>query len=368
MLKENNLRIFFEDTSISPGFPPNDWRLIANDSASGGSNFFAIEDATAARQVFRVDAGAPANSLRVRTPAMSASGPRRPVLDLSINTSDTPATRLEQNNSGGFTAQTWDIGGNEANFFVRDVTGGSRLSFRIRPGAPTSSLDIAATAMSASEPRARTTVPSAPASTSSATGNPDPRFTNSRSGTAQHRRRQLIALQQTRNFFTTTTERPATFGFLTGGHRNVMRHRSRTATSASGRTSAGGAASYDRNRSLCAAFRLQRWPSNQWRRRRAPVCLSSRQFKHVAGELRPDVALANVMALRPQIGAYKDTPDVAGALADRRRGGGRSIRHWSASRTVEPYTVKIQEVVTDLVAVIQQQQRRIEALERAIAR
>ena len=61
---------------------------------------------------------------------------------MHANTTDTPAIRLEQNNSGGFTAQTWDIGANEANFFVRDVTGGSLLPFRIRPGAPTSSLDI----------------------------------------------------------------------------------------------------------------------------------------------------------------------------------------------------------------------------------
>jgi hypothetical protein len=52
--------------------------------------------------------------------------------------------RLEQTNAGGFTAQTWDVAGNEANFFVRDVTGGSRLPFRIRPGAPTSSVDISA--------------------------------------------------------------------------------------------------------------------------------------------------------------------------------------------------------------------------------
>jgi hypothetical protein len=66
------------------------------------------------------------------------------VLDLHIATSDTPAHRLEQTNAGGFTAQTWDIAGNEANFFVRDVTSGSRLPFRIRPGAPTSSIDIAA--------------------------------------------------------------------------------------------------------------------------------------------------------------------------------------------------------------------------------
>jgi hypothetical protein len=61
-----------------------------------------------------------------------------------MNTSDTPAIRMEQNNSGGFTAQTWDMAGNEANFFVRDVTSGSRLPFRIRPGAPTSSIDISA--------------------------------------------------------------------------------------------------------------------------------------------------------------------------------------------------------------------------------
>jgi hypothetical protein len=66
------------------------------------------------------------------------------VLDVHANTTDTPAIRLEQNNTGGFTAQTWDIAGNEANFFVRDVTSGSRLPFRIRPGAPTSSIDIAA--------------------------------------------------------------------------------------------------------------------------------------------------------------------------------------------------------------------------------
>ena len=61
-----------------------------------------------------------------------------------MNTGDTPAVRFEQNSSGAFTAQTWDIGANEANFFVRDVTGGSRLPFRVRPGAPTSSIDISA--------------------------------------------------------------------------------------------------------------------------------------------------------------------------------------------------------------------------------
>jgi hypothetical protein len=61
-----------------------------------------------------------------------------------VKTGDTPGVRLLQTNTSGFTPQTWDVAGNEANFFVRDLTGGSRLPFRIRPGAPTSSIDIMA--------------------------------------------------------------------------------------------------------------------------------------------------------------------------------------------------------------------------------
>src|SRR5204863_8636891 len=95
--------------------------------------------------VCEVDAGAPANSHKVGSNGKVGFRTATPVLDLHMTTTDTPAQRLEQTNGGGFTAQTWDIAGNEANFFVRDVTGGSRLPFRIRPGAPTSSIDISAT-------------------------------------------------------------------------------------------------------------------------------------------------------------------------------------------------------------------------------
>ncbi|MEW6210064.1 MAG: tail fiber domain-containing protein [Acidobacteriota bacterium] len=143
-LKENNLRIKFEDTSSAAGFPTVDWQLTANDSASGGANKFSIEDITNARVPFTVIAAAPTNSVFVASTGRVGFRTSTPVLDLHMNTSDTPAVRFEQNNSGGFTAQTWDVAGNEANFFVRDVTSGSRLPFRIRPGAPTSSLDISA--------------------------------------------------------------------------------------------------------------------------------------------------------------------------------------------------------------------------------
>ncbi len=143
-LKENNTRIKFEDTSSSAGFSTNDWQLTANDSASGGASKFSIEDITGAKVPFTVTGGASTNSIFVDSTGRVGFRTSTPVLDLHVATSNTPAIRLEQNNSGGFTAQTWDIGANEANFFVRDVTGGSRLSFRIRPGAPTSSIDISA--------------------------------------------------------------------------------------------------------------------------------------------------------------------------------------------------------------------------------
>ena len=37
-LKQNNVRIHFEDTSVVPGtFPSNDWRILINDSFDGGA-------------------------------------------------------------------------------------------------------------------------------------------------------------------------------------------------------------------------------------------------------------------------------------------------------------------------------------------
>jgi endosialidase-like protein len=149
-VKENNDRIQFDDTSTSAGFATNNWQIRANSSASGGGSFLAFVDQGSTGNsetgtiVFEVDAGAPANALRVSSTGRVGIRTATPVLDVHVSSTDTPAFRLEQNNSGGFTAQTWDIAGNEANFFVRDVTSGSRLPFRIRPGAPTSSIDIAA--------------------------------------------------------------------------------------------------------------------------------------------------------------------------------------------------------------------------------
>jgi hypothetical protein len=143
-LKENTTRIAFVDTSSGAGFPSTDWTLEANDQASGGQNRFSIVDVTDATTPFTIRGLAPTNSIFVASNGKVGFRTASPLLDLHVTTGDTPALRFEQTNTSGFTAQTWDVAGNEANFFVRDLTGGSRLPFRIRPGAPTSSVDIAA--------------------------------------------------------------------------------------------------------------------------------------------------------------------------------------------------------------------------------
>jgi hypothetical protein len=145
VLKENNLRIFFDDTSTASSFPRNDWRIIINDSANGGGSYFGVEDATAGRRVFSVEAGAPSHSLYVDDGGRIGVRTSTPSVELHVKDGDTPALRLEQDGSSGFAPQTWDVAGNETNFFIRDVTNGSALPFRIQPGTSSNALTVKST-------------------------------------------------------------------------------------------------------------------------------------------------------------------------------------------------------------------------------
>lgn len=353
-LKENNTRITFFDTSVLSGFPANHWTITANDSASGGASYLAFDDVTSGRQPFRVTAGAPAAALFVASTGRVGLRTSAPALDLHINTGNTPAHRLEQNASGGFTAQTWDIAANEANFFVRDVTGGSRLPFRIRPGAPTSSIDINASGnvgIGTASPSqklhidggssailARISSPSADIYIGQNTG---PVFGIAPGGLA------MINQDSTRAFplaIATIGAQP-----LMLGSNNIEGLRINTTGSIQMfglLNCANGIVTNGSGLLSCSA--------------------SSRQFKNVAGDLTPNVALANIMALRPQTGSYKETP--------------ATPEHWLIAEEVaavdpalvglnggEPFTVKTSNVVADLVAVVQQQQRQIEELRRLVA-
>ena len=143
-LKENNLRIHFDDTSSTGTFPSRDWRITANDQTNGGASYLAIDDVTGGTTPFKVTAGAPNNSFFVDSAGRTGFRTATPVVDLHLVTGNTPTLRLEQGTSSGFSAQVWDVAGNETAYFVRDVTNASRLPFRIRPGAPTSSMEISA--------------------------------------------------------------------------------------------------------------------------------------------------------------------------------------------------------------------------------
>ncbi|MGJ8628456.1 MAG: hypothetical protein ACSHXB_15960 [Sulfitobacter sp.] len=135
-LKENNLRIKAQDTSNSASFPSRDWQLTFNDSSNGGMNKFSIDDIDGGRTPFTIEAGAPSNSLYVDDGGRIGSGTAQPVVDLHVVSGNTPTLRLQQDGSSGFGAQTWDMAGNETNFFIRDASNGSTLPFRIEPGAP----------------------------------------------------------------------------------------------------------------------------------------------------------------------------------------------------------------------------------------
>lgn len=140
--KENNTRVLFDDTSTTAGFPANDWRFTANDSSSGGGNYFSIDDATNSKVPFKIEAGARTSALYVNSSGRVGLGTSTPVLNLHIVSGDTPSVRLDQDTSSGWTAQVWDIAGNESNFFIRDTTGGSKLPFRIQPGTPTNTITM----------------------------------------------------------------------------------------------------------------------------------------------------------------------------------------------------------------------------------
>lgn len=144
-LKENNLRIRFQDTSNSASFPSNDWQLTANDSSNGGANKFSIDDIDGGRTPFTIEASAPTDSLYVEDGGRIGFGTNTPVVTLHAVEGNTPTLRLEQDGSSGFTPQTWDMASNEANFFIRDATNGSTLPFRIEPSAGTNSLYIDST-------------------------------------------------------------------------------------------------------------------------------------------------------------------------------------------------------------------------------
>lgn len=141
MLKENNLRIAFIDTSVG-AFPTRDWQIVANDTTSGGQERFSIEDLTSGGTPFTIEGAARSNSLYVDSGGRIGLRTSNPVTEMHMVDGDTPTLRLQQDESSGFAPQTWDIAANETSFFVRDATNGSTLPFRIFPNSQSNTLVV----------------------------------------------------------------------------------------------------------------------------------------------------------------------------------------------------------------------------------
>ena len=142
-LKDDQLRIHFEDTTGNPSLPGNDWRIVINDTVSGGANYFGIEDATAGLMPFRIGAGAPADALYVDDGGDVGVGTNVPVRALHVSRNSTPAIRLEQTGSSS-TPQTWEIVANHESFSIWDASNGDLQPFTIEPGVESPAFHIAA--------------------------------------------------------------------------------------------------------------------------------------------------------------------------------------------------------------------------------
>ncbi|WP_055442634.1 hypothetical protein [Lacinutrix himadriensis] len=85
ILKENNLRILFDDSDDPSGtMPANDWQIEINESSNGGESHFAIKDITNATQPFKVAANAPDNALIITSNGNIGIGTGTPGSSLEV--------------------------------------------------------------------------------------------------------------------------------------------------------------------------------------------------------------------------------------------------------------------------------------------
>lgn len=141
VLKENNVRLYFQDTSSTSAFPTRDWQLTANDSANGGLNRFALDDIDSGRTPFSIMADAPEAGLVLNASGNLGLGTQDAQAKIHAVNDNTPTLRLDQTGDGGYQPQVWDLLGNEENLAIRDATAGT-LPFTIKPGSDSNTLVI----------------------------------------------------------------------------------------------------------------------------------------------------------------------------------------------------------------------------------
>lgn len=95
VLKEEDVRINFTDTSNSSSFPTMDWNIIANDSEEGGENYFVIEDENGG-QDFRIDPSDNTFHIKVDTVEVGRADDLRRVSNVADGVDATDAATIGQ--------------------------------------------------------------------------------------------------------------------------------------------------------------------------------------------------------------------------------------------------------------------------------
>ncbi|MFW2543505.1 hypothetical protein ACN2XU_12740 [Primorskyibacter sp. 2E107] len=128
----------FNDTSSGD----STWTLSVDDTASGVSNGFSIKNETNADYPFVIQEDAPDYAMFISDTGSIGMGTTIPQASIHIRDYGLygePRIRLEDNYG---TPYSWEMRGNNSGFYLYDVTGGRTLPFQVRPGAPSSSIDI----------------------------------------------------------------------------------------------------------------------------------------------------------------------------------------------------------------------------------
>jgi len=161
MLKNSPSSGILFDAIPDPPFSSHDWLVQINPLGIGDR--FYIRDLGAATIPFVVSGSAPDYSIFVRDNGDVGLGTATPAKKIHMVKDSTPTIRLEQ--SGPLSIPyTWEVGANESNFFVRDVTNASSLPLQILAGAPTNSLVVGSTGrvgLGVAAPAKRLTIKSA---------------------------------------------------------------------------------------------------------------------------------------------------------------------------------------------------------------
>ncbi|WP_136439983.1 hypothetical protein [Pacificoceanicola onchidii] len=141
-LKANNTQIEFVDTS-STGFPDRGWTIRANETtgSNGEGEAFFITDASGGTNPLYIEGDSVDNALFIADTGRIGLGTSIPAASLHIvdQSGSEASIRLEENTGAPY---TWDLRGNNAGFYIYDNVA-LEIPFQIRPGASTSSLEVA---------------------------------------------------------------------------------------------------------------------------------------------------------------------------------------------------------------------------------